>query len=393
MWALAAVAVLAAAPEFEVRTLDGRAFTGELTHWSAESVTVQTAEGDRTAPIAQLALVRAKAPPQATSAVPHAWVALVDGSTMPAVSFRVAKKIATLTLPGGEEMQAPILALDTVRLREQDEAAAAQWTAIVEGDRAGDLLVLRKKNALDYVAGELSDLGEQAVEFKVDGESRSVKLTRVEGLVYLRRAPEQLPEAKFSVSEASGARWQVASAELVDSVLQIRTPAGIERSLPLTQIASLEFRVQYLSDLKPDTSTTAPYLADPSVADQLAPLYAPQFDINWRGGPIVLAGVSYAKGLALHSQSELSYRLPAGKFSRLQAMVGIDDSVRPNGACVLKIMGDDKSLAELTIHGADSPQPLDVAVAGVRRLKIVVEYGDDLDISDCLDLADAKLLP
>lgn len=393
MWVLAVVAVLAAAPEFQVRDSDGKALVGELTRCSAESLTILGPAGETTFALSRLASLEAVLAPARPPAAARAWVELVDGSVVPAVSFSATKGQASVVLPGGATLAAPIKSLDVVRLCELDAALADQWASLRAEDRAGDMLVLRKKSTLDYVTGELGSVDDQAVEFKVDGESRSVKLTRVEGLLYLRRAPAKLPEAAFALVDAAGARWQVASAERIAEGLRIETPAGVRHIVPLAEVAALEFKVQYLSDLKPETAVGTPYLTDLALGEALAATYAPRFDENWRGEPLLLDGVRHAKGLALRSKGEVAYRLPPGKFSRLQALAGIDDSVRPNGSCVLQILGDDKPLVEIVVSGAESPQPIDISVAGVRRLRIVVDYGDDLDVSDCLDLADARLLP
>ena len=74
-----------------------------------------------------------------------------------------------------------------------------------------------------------------------------------------------------------------------------------------------------------------------------------------------LGGVVYGKGLALYCRTELVYRLP-GRFSRFQAVAGIDDAVRPNGKVRLVVRGDDKVLLEAVIPGSDAPRPIDLDV-------------------------------
>ena len=71
----------------------------------------------------------------------------------------------------------------------------------------------------------------------------------------------------------------------------------------------------------------------------------------------------------------------------------MDDLAR-NSAVTSSVMftvaGDDKVLWEGEVRSTDPPIDLDLEIMGVRRLKITVDFGDDLDIADFLDLADAR---
>ena len=42
--------------------------------------------------------------------------------------------------------------------------------------------------------------------------------------------------------------------------------------------------------------------------------------------------------------------------------------------------------------GNDAPLPIEVDIAGVKRLKIVVDYGQNLDTGDWLNLCDARIV-
>jgi hypothetical protein len=63
-----------------------------------------------------------------------------------------------------------------------------------------------------------------------------------------------------------------------------------------------------------------------------------------------------------------------------------------SGNVTLSVFGDDDLLAEHEIDGSDAPLPLDLDVTGVRRLRIVVDYGDNLDTGDWLNLCNARIV-
>jgi hypothetical protein len=74
------------------------------------------------------------------------------------------------------------------------------------------------------------------------------------------------------------------------------------------------------------------------------------------------------------------------------AVVGIDDRVRPGGNVRLVIRGDGRVLFDEAIRGTDEPRQLDVNLAQVKRLQILVDYGEDLDVGDHLNLCDARVV-
>lgn len=105
----------------------------------------------------------------------------------------------------------------------------------------------------------------------------------------------------------------------------------------------------------------------------------------------MLDGVEHRHGLALHSRTELTYRL-GEPFRRLQALAGIDDRLRPRGSVHLEILGDGRVLFAGDVLGTEPARPIEADLAGVVELKILVDFGADLDIGDHLILAEAKLL-
>ena len=53
--------------------------------------------------------------------------------------------------------------------------------------------------------------------------------------------------------------------------------------------------------------------------------------------------------------------------------------------------GENRPLLDKGLAGTDEPLAVDLALEGLARLVIVVDYGPDLDIADHLDLIDAMI--
>jgi hypothetical protein len=119
-------------------------------------------------------------------------------------------------------------------------------------------------------------------------------------------------------------------------------------------------------------------------------LFHPREDIGLTQKPLTLDGKVYSKGLAIRSRTELMYRL-TDDFRQFHAIVGIDDHVRDGGNVDLVISGDGKVLFSRNITGRDEAVPVDLDITGVKRLRILVDFGQELDIADHLNLCDARI--
>jgi hypothetical protein len=149
-------------------------------------------------------------------------------------------------------------------------------------------------------------------------------------------------------------------------------------------------KIAYLSDLKPESVRWAPFFGVGKSLPAVEQFYAPRQDRGFDQNSLRLGGKDYPKGLAVHSRTELTYRLPEG-FCRLLAVAGIDDAVRPNGKVRLVIRGDENILLETVVTGDHLPEAIDLDITGVRRLVILVDFTDAVNIGDHLLLCDARI--
>lgn len=391
MWALILAAALADAGEFEVRTTGGQTVRGTLVELSAERVTIANPDGPATLPTEQVAGLLPTSRPAAAGQKASVWVELVDGSSLSALSYSVIEGQARLALAGGAVVQLPARSIAAVRFKEQTGEIASQWAAIVKTQRTGDFLVIRKKGAIDYLAGVLGDATDETIEFALEDEVLSVKRSKVEGLIYFHPARGESPAAFCRVADAGGSQVEVARAAMVEGELKLTSPAGLELTLPLSQVAGIDFKIQYLSDREPESITWTPFFGPADATASLKEFYRPRMNRGFQAGELRLGGKAYAKGLAVHSRTELVYRLPPG-FATFRALAGVDDRVRPGGDVRLVVRGDDKPLFDASITGKDDPLPLELDIRGVKRLAILVDFGGDLDVADYLNLCEPRIL-
>lgn len=395
MLILTMMGVLAAAqPTIELQTLSTEPVTGILVELDAKHVVVQTSKGRVTQGVENLALLSVQGRSVESSRSESVGVELVDGSSLVGTDWSVQGGKGRLTLPGGQVLELATQHVNWVRLQARTEAEAAEWAKIVDASPDSDLIVTRKGNTIDSHKGILRDINDATVRFEVDGEVLPVKRANVLGLVYFHARGPAMPEPVCRLTDTTGSSWAARTVRLTGEELAWTTPAGIAVKRSLKDLVRIDYsqgKILYLSSMKPESVTWTPFFGMAKEMPALREFFGPRVDRGLTLGLIELDKKSHPKGLALHSRTELVYRLP-GRFRRFKALAGIDDRVQPYGNVHLVVRGDERVLWEGSVVGGEPAKPLDLDLTGVRRLTILVDYGENLDTADHLDLAEARIL-
>lgn len=386
--------ILTGSPEFEVQPLEGQRLTGRIVGLDAKQLTLALSAGRVSLETDKVAFLAAKQKPGAPRPEPAVWVDLVEGSVLTAEEYTARDGHALITLIGGEVLDLTTREIASVRFQAGPETMAAEWSRIVGMKLQNDLLVTTKGDGMDYHKGVLHEVTEKQVRFDFDGEVLGVKRSKVYGLIYYHAAESETPAGTCTILDASGSRWSARAVSLSGDKLQWNMSGGRTMRRGLDQIAEIDLsrgKIVFLSDLKSDLAAYTPFFGLEKEPASRLELFRPRQDQNLESKPLQIGGKQFPKGLSLHSRTEIVYRLP-GHFSRFEAIAGIDDSVRPRGHVRLVVRGDDKVLLEAKLAGADPPRPIAVDVTSVGRLSILVDFGDDLDVSDHLDLGNARFI-
>ncbi|MHB0956150.1 MAG: NPCBM/NEW2 domain-containing protein [Pirellulaceae bacterium] len=381
-----------------VETLSGPQRTGTVVELTTERVTIES-DGDRTTLNLRdlLALIVNDRPP-ANPPAAAAWIELVDGSQLEATRYTVQNRIASLQI-GDRAVSLDARNIRSVRFHPPSPALDRQWREIVAGANHGDVAVLRRsKTSLDQLEGVFHDVTDEAVDFEYDEQRIAVKQAKLEGIVYFHPVARDLPKTVCDVLETGGSLWRAQSLELAGEILRLTTTGGTDCELPVEQLARLDFaagNVTYLSDLEFELVECTPFIATRLPAKRILQLYQPRRDASFEGSGLWLGDSNnlqqYEKGLSIHSRSLLVFRLNE-PYRKLTAVAGIDNRLRGHGNVLLVIQGDGRELVRQTISGKDPPVALDVNIEDVRRLEILVDFGETLDVADHLNLGNARII-
>jgi len=408
MFVLTLLAILLAPADSRVSMLDGQARKGTLTAISASAVEITENGAAISLPIDDVMAI--DFPQTAPVASEESQViSFADGSQLHGTSVaRTAKSLTAQTALFGA-VDVSVDKIHAVRLQAENPTYTQQWNTFLKRDSEKDNLVVAKRDGsgLDFLAGIVSNVTAESIQFLLDGDTIPVPAERVYGIVFGRQSRSEKtssePEAAIQLTSAVGDIFKAKTIVLEADQLKAESSWGQMLSVPLNQLQKIDLssgRIQFLSDMPalaerfdgidPENSLFAGLIA----LDQQKLLFGPQRNMTIeRQSKLRLRGREYAKGLCIHSRSEIQWDLEQ-RFSALECVVGIDDEVAFNGshAVALKIMGDGNVLFEKLINTTDAPLPLRVSVEGVSKLTVLVDFGDGSSVCDWLDLADARLV-
>jgi hypothetical protein len=110
-----------------------------------------------------------------------------------------------------------------------------------------------------------------------------------------------------------------------------------------------------------------------------------QMDKSVIGSPLTIAKKRYKKGIGSHAGGQLRYNLD-GKYSKLTAVIGIDEAEFCSNGIQVKVFGDGKMLADTGTLGQGKEYPLNVPLSGVNQLVFEIDSLGDIGC-DHVDIA------
>jgi sRNA-binding regulator protein Hfq len=163
--------------------------------------------------------------------------------------------------------------------------------------------------------------------------------------------------------------------------LKVKQPVVEFDRKNLRTITFRNTRIVYLSDLKPYKVKEVPYFDFH---------YPYKLDMNLFGKDLSICGMIYRKGISMQSFTELTYEINS-EFEIFESDIGIDDSAEKDGEVNLEIFGDDKKLFSKNFNNKERVEKLRLNLKGVKYLRIVAGFGNNMDISSFITLGNPRL--
>jgi len=379
----------------EATSLSGGTVSGQLVELSATELKLQPENGAvTTIPTADLLELRGtSAATPAAGETPLVRVRLVDGSVLQLAELKNTLKELQGKHPYLEGvLSVPMTAVHSLRFTPPNAKFDPLWEQLLEKGTKSDMIVLQKAEVLDHLDGVVGAIDEQTIKFLLDGDEIPVKREKAFGIIYARKPYNGKLTAR--VQFANGDSIAAKSVTSNGDEWKVTSLVGQTWTLAASDISLVDYslgKVVYLSTMEPRNVKYTPFI---QFDGQTEFYWKFRRDRSLEGKPLRLGQKTYSRGLAIHSKTELRYRL-GGEYRRFQALLGIDDEITNTnwGATAVRIVGDRRELYAGECRPRQSPIPLDLDVSDVVELDIIVDFGPDKsDISDRIHLADARLV-
>lgn len=322
-------------------------------------------------------------------AEPSAMIHLRDGSRLVAELLSWTPEEATFTFRGASvSVPSPHLQAWVHPLAADAGARAGQGGEMdVRPDGAGteDRIHAELDGRAIQLGGLLNRYGDGAWTLQHGGAERTLRGERVRRIDFAQTARVDEPRPEAALLLIDGTRLHGALQGASAAVISFQSPALGDMEIPWDTVRRVEWfsdRVLYLDTLDPVEVREASLAAPPLPFRRNTSVY---------GTPMRMQGESFARGIGVHAQSSLAYRIEPD-LTAFTAVIGLDDTGGGIGDCVFWVEVDGETLFRKRVTGDTPPTPIRVPVQGGRHLRLVVEFGERLDIGDNANWARARLI-
>ena len=400
--------------DIHITTLTGEPLHGKLAEINSDQVRIETDDGGLAVPLTDVVAVsleQSQVPPP----VPYAWLHLTDGSRLALAELTIQDKQVRAGLAVNSQASFDRQSVHTVRWpvsnaganRDWPITTLQRWQELSKTEVTADRVVILRASpeqqtpmALRAIQGVIHGVNDQKIDFEFRGKRLDVtRPNKVGGLIFYQPPSVEQSSTFCQVIDRAGSTIQasaLSSSENLES-LQVKTVSQANVELPWSQIRRIDFssgKILYLSDMDPESVEWTPLIGAGPTERLLSKLYTPRRDQGFNAQALNLKingkDKTFRKGLALHSRTEIAYRFN-GDFRRFQTVIGLDPRFGTQGHIQLIILGDDVPIFESEVRGGTEPLALDIDITGVRRFRILVDYGANLDVADHLFLCDCKV--
>lgn len=261
---------------------------------------------------------------------------------------------------------------------------------LAEPSSESDRLLVTTSQGPRTVSGLIEGLSRDVIQIDYQGTIRNIGRDKVVALL-----PAQLDSGRKAIAVVTcidRSKLLAESLKFADNSWEVEW-GGRTTRLPVDSVAQVQIR----SDREINVSDLTPVRNE--VQSQLSPVRATSFDTNVLGEPLSLTVdqdnqrqvLRFAKGIGTQSRSRLTFDLPAD-CQQLTGWVGIDPAAAPHGDCICSILVDGIQVFSERVRGQEPAIKIDVTLKDARRLDLLVEPGEMLDLSDWVNWGDLRLL-
>jgi hypothetical protein len=265
---------------------------------------------------------------------------------------------------------------------DQHERTLDEFEEMISQGSVTDQLLTLRDGKVSRFAGTLTSLKPDGGTFAYRDRTVTFQSDRVCGVLCASGAPP----APQVICQLTGPYRVAGTIDRAEANSVFLADSGNTLRVPLVAVDAITLRstrVVYLSDLEP-----------------LEVVHRGLFDVDWpyrndravSNEPLRMGGVTYGRGIGVHSYSALTFRVPAAAQS-FAAIVGLDRAAGSRGEVLFRVEADGQELLRVgPLRRGDAPQSVATDVAGRRKVTLIVEPAGGLDIGDHANWANVRFI-
>lgn len=357
--------------------LDGRKPAGVLRDWRLSGDLILETPAGTSERVASSEVDRIEFEASANSNPTGTWVIESAGGT------RLVGEIV-----GGDDRSITIhhALLETVELPIERLVRISRRTRDARATRSGggseDTAILANGDSVNGVLARV--MGQSLVFSDGDGE-RDIRLDVLEEVVFADTDGTSKTGLRALIELNDGSELMVEELTWGGGALDATLPGGRHVRIEpgdLNQVEVAGGRRDWLGAMRPSLYEFTPYFGRS---------WPHRVDANVTGGPLVLRGRTFRRGIGLHSACRISWDL-GGRFVRFSALAGIDDSGGQYADADLIVRVDGREIQRMTgLRAGAEPRAIILSVENGKELTIEVEFGKRGDVQDRVNLVNAAL--
>lgn len=232
---------------------------------------------------------------------------------------------------------------------------------------------LQLKNG-DKVEGLLAAIDEKNLQMQSDLGLTTIELERIDRIVFAGVPTPPPEQISARIGFADGSQLTTQKLSWLLNEVTFHDPAGTQRKISSNLITGVDIlggAACSLTDLTPVENLQQPYLG---------PVRLALMNHNSVGGPLVINGATYERGIGMQAASKLVFQI-SGAFKTFSFKVGMDDSAAPLGLANVSVWADGREIFRKDHLQAKAPlTESTLNINDVNVLELRTEYVKDLDV-------------
>src|SRR4051812_1168856 len=245
----------------------------------------------------------------------------------------------------------------------------------------------------DVVRGAITEVTPEQIVIKTENGDTPLPFTSMASIGFASTAAVSgANKPSFRVRLDEGSSIAATSVKLAGGKIEATLGGGGKATLDLariTQIEQVNGPVSFLSSRQPSANVYTPYLG----SDQR---FVARFNSDFEGNPIRFREKVYARSIAAHSYSKITWPLdPAAGYVALRTRYAMDpkSAQGAGGDVVVRIKLDDKVVHEqMNVRPGILSNAVVIDLGQAKTLTLEVDYGRMMDSNDRLNWLEPALL-